>query len=305
MKQDSQHIQNEIEETQSRIDQHLDRLSDSLDVRRQLDGVADWAREKFSGEGNITDRARRAGDAVADNPTATVLGVVSAAAAIASKFFWSREATVADQGPSNQSRSGASANRATSNGPSRREAGRHSSSTVSQSGDWRETFAKGGRNVRNAASSLARVTRETASTIGDRVADAAEVSTEKVKESASAVGERFDQGRRDYPMAVCVGAVATGVIAALLLPRSRREDELCGEPSDQLKRKAQSKVDQLQDEAAHYVEEKVEAVKDEAARRKLDLDGLKERAEDAIDKGSESATELVDEQVAPPKSSAS
>ena len=47
--------------------------------------------------------------------------------------------------------------------------------------------------------------------------------------------DAFREASEEYPLAVGVAALAAGVIAGLVLPGTRREDELMGEQSDQLK----------------------------------------------------------------------
>ena len=46
--------------------------------------------------------------------------------------------------------------------------------------------------------------------------------------------EQLENAMEEYPLAVGIGFAALGALVGVLLPRTRREDELLGEHSDQL-----------------------------------------------------------------------
>jgi ElaB/YqjD/DUF883 family membrane-anchored ribosome-binding protein len=59
-------------------------------------------------------------------------------------------------------------------------------------------------------------------------------STEHLQRSTAHAGDAFQAMVEDYPFAVAVGFLGVGVLTGLLLPRTRQEDKLIGEKSDQL-----------------------------------------------------------------------
>jgi hypothetical protein len=142
--------------------------------------------------------------------------------------------------------------------------------------DARDTAAGYAAAVSGAASDMAdRVrgsfhgARETATGYAQSASDAAGDMADR----AGAYAQRaWDQGVRakdgaarmleDYPVLVGVLGLAAGAIAAALLPRTQREDELMGQAADDLKRSAK---DTLQG-AADDVAEAVQDVGDEASR---------------------------------------
>ena len=59
-------------------------------------------------------------------------------------------------------------------------------------------------------------------------------ATHHLQKSTAHAGDTFQQMVEDYPFAVAVGFLGVGVLTGLLLPRTRQEDKLVGEKSDQL-----------------------------------------------------------------------
>jgi hypothetical protein len=59
-------------------------------------------------------------------------------------------------------------------------------------------------------------------------------ATHHLQKSTAHAGDTFQQMVEDYPFAVAVGFLGVGVLTGLLLPRTRQEDKLIGEKSDQL-----------------------------------------------------------------------
>ena len=118
----------------------------------------------------------------------------------------------------------------------------------------------------------------------DSIRHAAQSTTSTASELGRRTRDRFDQGRREHPLALCAGALAAGVVTALLLPRTRREDEMCGEEASQFRQELKTKGETMLDQG-----------KQTLAENELDVEGLKHRAEDAIDQAGDSAKEAIDE----------
>jgi hypothetical protein len=110
------------------------------------------------------------------------------------------------------------------------------------------------------------------------------------------------EASEEYPLAVGVAALALGAVAGLLLPGTRREDELMGQQSDQLKSAAMETGEDLLErgkDAASSVKDAamntVQAVAGEARGQNLTPGSLAEKvkhvATAAIAAGSEAAKE--------------
>lgn len=118
----------------------------------------------------------------------------------------------------------------------------------------------------------------------DSIRHAAQSTASTASELSRKTRDRFDSGRREHPLALCAGALAAGVVTALLLPRTRKEDEMCGEEAAQFRQELKSKGETMLDQG-----------KQTLAENDLDVEGLKHRAEDAIDQAGDSAKEAIDE----------
>jgi hypothetical protein len=70
--------------------------------------------------------------------------------------------------------------------------------------------------------------------MGGRLREQAGNLTESVQEGYEHARDAVGRTVRDYPLAVGAGALAVGLLVGLLLPRTRAEDELMGETSDEI-----------------------------------------------------------------------
>ncbi|HET7239227.1 MAG TPA: hypothetical protein VFI76_09375, partial [Terrimicrobiaceae bacterium] len=148
-----------------------------------------------------------------------------------------------------------------------------SSSSSESPGDTRASSDRGsgvGENVkgtlertRQAATEVAGAAKEKVSALGEAANDAAEnvgrraqnayqagrSTTLKVGRSIESgyhsSAERLENAVEEYPLAVGIGFAALGALIGVLLPRTRREDELLGEHSDQLVTATKEKGQQL------------------------------------------------------------
>ena len=59
-------------------------------------------------------------------------------------------------------------------------------------------------------------------------------ASEHLQKSSVQAGDKFQEMVEEYPFAVAIGFLGVGLLTGLLLPRTRQEDKLVGEKSDQL-----------------------------------------------------------------------
>jgi hypothetical protein len=155
-----------------------------------------------------------------------------------------------------------------SEGSVQRAAGAVSSAAESGIAGARDVFASAAGSVDR----LAKDTSEMASMLGDAAARGAHDMRDRLTEVGSSIGERartmtetaghsasmVRSGIRkafdEQPLLIGVVGLAVGAIAAVALPRSRREDELMGGASDSLKtsvvESAREKLGEAKDAAA-------------------------------------------------------
>ncbi|MDQ3441592.1 MAG: DUF3618 domain-containing protein [Planctomycetota bacterium] len=116
--------------------------------------------------------------------------------------------------------------------------------------------------------------------------------------------QTFQQSLEQYPLAVVAVALAGGMLAGLLLPATRRENELMGEPSDRLKETVKTQVrdttqtvlekgKEVANAAVEVANSTVGAVTEEASNQGLAPDSLTEKvknvARDVVGAAKESA----------------
>ncbi len=78
--------------------------------------------------------------------------------------------------------------------------------------------------------------------------------------------QTFQQSLDQYPLAVVAAALAGGMLTGLLFPATRRENELMGERSDELKESVKAQVRETSDMAVEKGKEVVQAAKDVATK---------------------------------------
>ena len=86
----------------------------------------------------------------------------------------------------------------------------------------------------------------------------------------------------DAPVAVGLGMLAVGLCAGMLIPRTRREDELMGDYADEMRRQMQHKSKDVVNLSKHSVEDLMSAAIREAKTQGVSLDGMKERFEHVL-----------------------
>ena len=91
---------------------------------------------------------------------------------------------------------------------------------------------------------------------------------------AAKTRERFERGRDEFPLTVCLGALATGLLTAIAIPATRREDIVFGEQSDEIKDKARQKGEELHEDAVEAAREATGKAKEELHKQGLDPEEL-------------------------------
>jgi hypothetical protein len=87
-----------------------------------------------------------------------------------------------------------------------------------------------------------------------------------VSHSAHRVHTGYDAAMRDNPLALSAVALAIGALVGLLLPVTRRENELLGDVRDNLIDRAQAFASDVASEAVQSAQQVTDRVKNEASR---------------------------------------
>ncbi|HEX5718203.1 MAG TPA: DUF3618 domain-containing protein [Thermoanaerobaculia bacterium] len=122
----------------------------------------------------------------------------------------------------------------------------------------------------------------------DRVAEAAGTAREKASELSWQARERaryrtrqarvgFWETMEERPLALGAAAIALGVVAGLMIPSTRKEDELMGETRDRLMERAKEVGGEALEKGKQVAHVAVDTLKEEAERQDLTPEKLAEK----------------------------
>ena len=303
----SREIRREIERTRSQMDRNLDALEQKL-TPSQL-ALEAWGLFR----GGSTAGASRLWRVARQHPgPAAVIGVGLAwLMTDASKNSGDTGETRRDYGPRYEGAYGYSGRRGYSNyeGTTGYAQGGYSS-------DWEDRERHEGRfssalhgakdSVTGAASTAKHAVGDAASTAKDAVVDAASSAKdavvgakERVVDATSSARERaselswqareraryqarqaqmgFWQSMEERPLAIGAAALALGVVAGLMAPSTRKENELMGETRDRLMERAREVGEDALEKGKQVASVAVDTLKEEAERQDLTPEKLVEK----------------------------
>lgn len=196
-----------------------------------------------------------------------------------------------------------------------REAGQATREKASEAGDRLRSGASKVKNkVKHAGSAVRSKSSRGIHRTGERMHELRENASDmgyrarqrgrRMRQRAGAsMRENYDYARDyaseavdEYPMAVAAGAVAMGVIAGILMPRTAHEDEWLGEQSDALKETAKSVAGESVERAKETAVASAAAAANTMEEEGLAPDQLVEKASRVAREASESAKEALKEE---------
>lgn len=280
------------------MDTTMEKIAEKLDPTPYVDSAADWAKEKAENlnGGAVKDGAKAVSDTVRNNP----IPVALAGLAVASLFLPKRSKNQtegntdasADREPQNPLTSVGMANAPKVDRINERVYDPTTREITPTNGDGSESSKR--ERIANTARDLKDSLTGTSATAGKKLSAAREKAGETFGNVSAAARERtshlrsessarFQSGKENYPALMGLGAVAVGFLAALAIPRTRKENELYGDKADQLKAKAAEKRNEFTEEAKEKIHEKG-----------LDPESLKEKACDAVNEAAEKVEEKIE-----------
>ncbi len=284
---DPETIENQISNTRNRMDNTIEKLGDKLDPREYLSAAGDWA-ERHLGNfelGDVTAKCSSFGNRIAtgikENPVPTALIGTAAIMLLIPKR------SKGDKGQSNDT--GQNSRPLNYNDPHMNtEAKTQSAATNPYTQSSNGNGSDDGNRVWDSiseipdkASALAKsashVVAEKTKAGGEAITSTSKNLARKTGETARESKQRFERSTQESPGIVGAGALALGFLAAVALPRTRKENEFCGEASDELKSRIKKQID-----------DSTPSIKD-----------LKKSSIEAVDSLGDQACEKVDETIAP------
>jgi ElaB/YqjD/DUF883 family membrane-anchored ribosome-binding protein len=227
----SAEIEREIEQTRARMSESIDTISEKLRPGNLAQSAVESVEEQARHTGS------RLASVIRENPIPV--------AAIGLGVTW----LVAQQ------RSKRGLARYGYRGPERR---------ISGSPERRRGFATRSGVTAGAARERA---QERLSELGSEAKERMRQLRSRARKQSQRVGARLERMIDQNPLAVAAGAVVVGLAAGLLLPGTRREDELMGSARDQLMERAGDTVERVKEAAGEAAREVTDTVKAEVTER--------------------------------------
>ncbi len=284
----SREIRREIEHTRSQMDRNLDALEQKL-TPSQL-AMEAWSLFR----GGSTAGAGRLWRTAKEHPgPAAVIGVGLAWLVTDSSRHGERREERLNDGPLYQGYQGGGYGYT---GKGRDQEGRISSALHGA----KETLSDAAGTAKHAVSDAAGSAKEAVSDAAGSAREAVSEARSQVSRQARRAQMGFWQGMEERPLAIGAAVMALGVVAGLLVPSTRKEDELMGETRDQLLDKARELGGEALDKGKQVASVAVDTLKDEAERQDLTPEKLAEKvrivAREAVstvkEEGGKQASEL-------------
>lgn len=264
---DPETIENQITDTRKRMDHTIEKLGEKLDPREYLGAASDWAEKSF-GEidfdniaENITSFGSKITTGIKNNPIPTAL-VGTAAVMLLLPKRSRNEAGGSD-----------SATRDNTETPNYRQRVPYSAPVESMNGSGDNGSARTGHHnhvwdklsdIPEKTSSIAKdagnLVAEKTRAGGEAISSTSKTIAKKTGETARKSKKRFERSTRESPALIGAGALALGFLAAIAIPRTRKENELCGEASDQLKSRIKDRIDDATPSIEELKDSSIEAV---------------------------------------------
>ena len=301
----STEIESDIRQTRGRMDATLDELGDRLSARSLLNSALDWWESRGVGArsgGATKDTYQTVARYVKENPIPSLLVGVGVAWIIID----------ATSGEEKETRSSARTvpNEGMRSGPTTQ----YYQTEMDESGPgFAESAKEKLEHAKEAVAGVAQAAKEKVSALGDATTSAAEDTGRRAQQvyqdgrsTALKMGRSIESGyhssarqlesaMEEYPLAVGIGFAALGALIGVLLPRTRREDELLGEQSDQLVEATKEKGQELLERGKVVAERVAESALDEARQQGLTPEAASETISDLAGKVGEVARKAKEE----------
>jgi hypothetical protein len=291
----STEIASDIRERRNRMDATLDELSNQFTVRSIVNSALDWWANRqvaMPGGGVAKSAYRNVAYQVKKHPVPAVL--------VATGVAWMIiDAASEDEGHASSGSGDVD--------------DRQASGASKQGPHLLEKAETKLDQAKHAASDVAGAAKEKASALGEAASGAAENLTRRAQDvysqgrsTAVKVGHGVQQGyrsgaeqleiaMRDYPLAVAMGFAAAGALFGVLLPRTRPEDELMGEKSDELLDATKEKGQELLEHGKAVAEHVAETAIGEARQQGLTPEAATEKISEIAGKVGEIAHKVSEE----------
>lgn len=109
--------------------------------------------------------------------------------------------------------------------------------------------------------------RDRVSHTTERMGGAAHHTGERVRNVAHDTADKVGEAYEEHPLAIGLAAIGAGLLAGVLVPNTRRENEAIGPAARRLRQQAMHAVENKMDEAVHAAEQKVDEYSHQAEKK--------------------------------------
>jgi hypothetical protein len=120
-------------------------------------------------------------------------------------------------------------------------------------------------------------------------------ATRHLQKSSVQAGDKFQEMMEEYPFAVAIGFLGVGLLTGLLLPRTRQEDKLVGEKSDQLLEQVKEAGKENLEKAKTIAQRITQTTLDEAERQGITSEAAASKMSEITSKIGTVATKAKEE----------
>ena len=131
--------------------------------------------------------------------------------------------------------------------------------------------------AKDAVTGAAHTAADAVSGAKERLVDATGAARERARYQAYQARVGFWETMEESPLAMGAAALAIGVVAGLMIPSTRKEDEMMGETRDRLMDRAREVGEEALEKGKHVATAAVETLKEEAERQDLTPEKLAEK----------------------------
>ena len=311
----STEIESDIRQTRGRMDATLDELSGRMSARSLLNSALDWWESRNAGAPgpNATSEAyQTVARRVRENPMPSLLIGFGLVWMIIDATTKSDEETGSTgEWPDFRSKARRSGEGGTS--PSyaveyfdeQEETGESAGlaeSAKHKLGEAKEAVSGVADTVKEKVTAASEAASRTAEDLGRHAQDVYQQGRSratsvgrKIQSEYNSSAEQVESAMEDYPLAVGFGFAALGALIGVLLPRTRREDELLGEHSDQLVQASKVKGEELLERGKAVAQRVTESAVEEARQQGLTPEAVGEKISEFAGKVGEVAQKAKEE----------
>ena len=254
-------IEREIEQTRARMSENIDTISEKLRpgnlAQSAAAGIGEQARQTGS----------RLADAIRENP------IPIAAIGLGVTWLVARQRLKSGAGRYGY---GGAERRISGYPERRRRSGGQSATSVGglRAPDARTGVGERAEAMAERVGDVAERAQERVSELGNEAKARMQQLGTRAREQTRQVGTRLERMIDENPLALAAGAIVLGLAVGLVLPRTRREDELMGSARDQVVERGEQVVDRVKEAAGEAAREVTATVKGEVAERGPEVKGV-------------------------------